>query len=86
MFGSVQQFSFNFSFVYSPESTQRELSSEYQHDRVKMFFNNLCVLVLWTKVALALKGLMQQVCPIVTLSPLCVTEASKHVTGQIQLP
>ena len=28
------------------------LSNEYQHDRVKMFFKNLRVLVLWTKVAL----------------------------------
>ena len=35
---------------YSYESTQRELSNEYQHDRVKMIFNNLCILVLWTKV------------------------------------
>ena len=42
---------------YSSESTQRELSDEYQHDRVKMVFKNLCVLVLWTKVASALEGL-----------------------------
>ena len=40
---------------YLSESTQREVSNKYQHDRVKMgFFKNLCVLVLWTKVALAL--------------------------------
>ena len=38
--------------------TQRELSNEYQHDRVKMVLKNLCILVLWTKVALALEGLM----------------------------
>ena len=42
---------------YSYESTQRELSNEYQHDRVQMLFENLCVLVLWTKVASALEGL-----------------------------
>ena len=29
----------------SRESTQPELSNKYQHDRVKMFFINLCVLV-----------------------------------------
>ena len=42
---------------YSFESTQRELSNEYQHDRVWMLFRNLCVRVLWTKVVSALKGL-----------------------------
>ena len=42
---------------YSSESTQREFSNEYQHDRVYMVFNNICVLVLWMKVALALEGL-----------------------------
>ena len=34
---------------YSSESTQRELSYEYQLDRVKMIFKNLCVIVLWTE-------------------------------------
>ena len=42
---------------YSSESTQRELSNEYQHDRVWMVFKNLCICVLWSKVALALEGL-----------------------------
>ena len=42
---------------YSSESTQRELSNEYQHDRVLMIFKNHCVLVLWMKVASALVGL-----------------------------
>ena len=42
---------------YSSESTHQELSNEYQHDRVKMVFENLCVLVLWTKVASAFEGL-----------------------------
>ena len=40
---------------YSSESAQ--LSYEYQHDRVKMVSENLCVLVLRTKVAAALEGL-----------------------------
>ena len=43
---------------YSFESTQRELSNEYQHDRVTMIFKNLCILVIWIKVALALEGLI----------------------------
>ena len=43
---------------FSSESTQRELSNEYQHDRVQVFFfKNLCILLLWTKVASALEGL-----------------------------
>ena len=42
---------------YSSESAQQELSNEYQHDMVEMDFENLCVLVLWTKVASALEGL-----------------------------
>ena len=43
---------------YSSESTQRELSNEYQHDRVSAVFKNLSILELWTKVVLALIGLM----------------------------
>ena len=42
---------------YSYESTQLELSNEYQQDRVSMVFKNLIILVLCTKVALALEGL-----------------------------
>ena len=42
---------------YSSESTQPELSKEYQHDRVWMVFKNLCLLVLWMGVASALEGL-----------------------------
>ena len=42
---------------YSSESTQRELSNEYQHDRVYMVFKNICILVIWTNVASALEGL-----------------------------
>ena len=43
---------------HSFDSTQRELSNEYQHGRVYMVFKNLLVLVLWKKkVTLALEGL-----------------------------
>ena len=39
------------------KGTQWELSNEYQHDKVQRIFKNLCILVLWTKVASALEGL-----------------------------
>ena len=42
---------------YSSDSVQLELSNEYQYDRVEMVFKNLCVIVLWMKVALPLEGL-----------------------------
>ena len=42
---------------YSYERTQRELSNEYQHDRFKTFFKNICILVLLMKESLALEGL-----------------------------
>ena len=48
---------------YSSESTQRELSNEYQHDRVQMVIKNL---VLWTKVASALEGLKAAGCAATT--------------------
>ena len=44
---------------YSSESTQRELSNEYQLDWVKMMFKNLFVLVLLPNVASALEGSRQ---------------------------
>ena len=49
---------------YSFESTWRELSNEYQQDRVQMVFKNLFILVRWTKLASALEGLnhRSQVC------------------------
>ena len=50
------------AYGYSSKSTQRELTNEYQHDRVGMVFKNLCVLVLWTKVASALEGLTCKLC------------------------
>ena len=43
---------------YSFDSTQRELSNEYQHDRVWMVFKNICIVVQWRKVASALEGLI----------------------------
>ena len=39
------------------ERAQRELSNEYQNDRVKMVFKNVCIPVLWKKVASALEWL-----------------------------
>ena len=45
---------------YSSESTSRDLSDEYQHDRVKMVFRFFCILVLRTKVASALEGLIEE--------------------------
>ena len=42
----------------SSERPQQELSNEYQYDRVKMVSKNLCIRVLWMKVASALEGLM----------------------------
>ena len=42
---------------YSYESTRWELSNGYQHDRVSMVFENICVLVIWMKEASALEGL-----------------------------
>ena len=42
---------------YSNESARRELSNEYQHDRAGIGFKSFSILVLRTKVALALEGL-----------------------------
>ena len=42
---------------YSFESAWRELSNEYQDDKVEMVFKKLCISVVWTKVASALEGL-----------------------------
>ena len=40
---------------YSSEGTQRELSNEYPHDRVKKIFMILFVLVHWKKVTSTLR-------------------------------
>ena len=45
---------------YSSKSTRGELSNEYQHDRVEMDSKNICVLVLWTKIASALEELRKK--------------------------
>ena len=42
---------------YSSDSTQRELSNEYQHDKVKIVIKNCCIIVLWMKLSSALGGL-----------------------------
>ena len=49
------------AYGYSSESTQRELSNEYQHDRVWMILNYLCDFVLWTEVASAMEVLIMQI-------------------------
>ena len=42
---------------YSSESTQHEISNEYQHDKVKMVFKNCCVHALEETIASAFEGL-----------------------------
>ena len=42
---------------YSSESTQRDLSNGYQHNRVSMVFKDFCIFLPWMKVASALEGL-----------------------------
>ena len=46
---------------YSFEITQYELSNEFQHDRLSMVIRNLCIRVLWMKVARALIGRVKDV-------------------------
>ena len=38
------------------QSIQQELSNEYLHYRVQMFYKNLCIPELWMKVASVLEG------------------------------
>ena len=45
------------AYGYSSEGTQRELSNEYQHDRVWMIYKNLFILKKSLKVASALEVL-----------------------------
>ena len=48
----------NTAYGSSSESGQRELSNEHRYVRVKRVFKNICVVVLWMKVASAsLEGL-----------------------------
>ena len=45
--------------AYSSDSTQQELSNEYQDDRVTMIFKiSFCIFVHWTKVNLAAIGMI----------------------------
>ena len=52
----MQKITKTLALGYSSESSQPELSNEYQHARVKMIFKYLCILVPWTKLASALVG------------------------------
>ena len=45
------------AYGYSSDSILQELSNEYQHDRVKMFFIIFCFFVHCTKVTSASEGL-----------------------------
>ena len=45
------------AYGYSSESTQRDLSNEYQQLTEFRWFSRNCIHVLWTKVASALEGL-----------------------------
>ena len=68
---------------YSSLSALRELSNEYQDDRVSMVFQESCSLVPWTKVVSALEGLMcaQSLCYL--LLPNCPTGHSLRGKGNI---
>ena len=50
----------NLAHWCSSDSTQQELSNEYQHDRDEMVFKSLCVLALWAKVSSALEGKLKK--------------------------
>ena len=53
----LQKMTETLAHVYSSESTQQEISNEYQHDRVLAVCKNLCFIVFWMTVAAALEGL-----------------------------
>ena len=63
---------------YSSESPQRELSNEYQHDRVWMVFKKICLLVLWMKVVSALEGLKHFGSHIISVYDRCCVLAICH--------
>ena len=47
---------------YPSESTlSKRRPIKYQHEKVQMVLEKLCILVLWTKVALALEGLKSNI-------------------------
>ena len=51
----IRQMTKTLAHWYPSESTQQELPNEYQHEGVPMVFTNFCILMLWTKVGLALE-------------------------------
>ena len=53
----TQKITENLANGYLSESTWRELSNEYQDDRVSSFSQESCILVLWMKVVSAMEGL-----------------------------
>ena len=61
MMQKASKISETMTYGYSSESTQRELSNEYQHDKVWKVSKNLCLLVLRRKVASILEGLRDTV-------------------------
>ena len=55
------------AYGYSSD-TLRELSNEYQHDRVQMLLRTFCIFFSWTKLASVWKGLMNSWTGIVELT------------------
>ena len=45
MMKKIEKMTETLAHEYSAESTQRELSNEYQHDRVQNVFKIICILV-----------------------------------------
>ena len=58
MMQKIEKMTETLAYGYSADCHLRELSNQYKHYRVKMDFKNLCICVLWTKVASALEGLI----------------------------
>ena len=66
------------AYGFSFESTQRELSNEYQLDTVCMVYKDFCILMLWMKVASAMEGLYKHEC--VINNPLILMVAKSSLT------
>ena len=64
---------------YSSESTQLELSNEYQRDRVDMVFKSLCVPVIWRKVASAPEGLITRYMTVIVVNCFAQILLEKYV-------
>ena len=43
------------SYWYSSDSEQKEISNEYQHDRVYIIVKKVCVVIPWTKSRLSIR-------------------------------